>query len=405
MQITAIESLYWHACPRILTVLIHTDTGLVGLGETVDKIPGSRGALHGTLAPLLLGRDPLDIEGLWQSAADNILYHGFAGAEMRALSAVDVALWDLMGKYYDAPVYHLLGGRCRETVPTYNTCTGYGAMNDYALWQEDAGELARQLLDDGIRAMKIWPFDPASHESNGQYISPDGIVQGLKPIQQIRDAVGGAMEIGIEFHFRWNRASMERIVKALEPYDILFIEDVIHAVHPDEIKALSQHTSIPVVGSELLLTRWQLREWLEKHVSQILMTEPLWTGGISETRKIAYMAEAFGLPLVMHNISGPVGHAAVMHLGAHIRNLFMVESVRAFAQTYFPEFSNLAPRVTDGRLTVPEGPGLGVTLKPQALERDDLDRVVTDMAALSEAGDHWRYALGFSHAPPNRTQD
>ena len=400
MRITAVESLYWEAIPRVLTIRIHTDTGLVGLGETVDKIPGSRGALHGTLAPQLLGRDPLDIEGIWQDLADNILYHGFAGAEMRALSAVDIALWDLMGKHYGAPVYHLLGGRCRERIPTYNTCTGYGEMNDYALWQEDAGELARRLLADGYRAMKIWPFDPASGDSRGQYISPAGVEQSLRPIRQIRDAVGSEMEIGLEFHFRWNRASMERIVKALEPYDILFLEDVMHAVFPDEIKALSAHTLIPIVGSELMLTRWQMREWLEKHVSQILMTEPLWTGGISETRKLAYLAETFGVPLVLHNISGPVGHAACMHLGAHVADLFMVESVRAFAQTYFPLISNLAPRVTDGKLPVPDGPGLGVEILPEALARDDLSRVVTDEATLNAAGDRWQYALGFTHAPP-----
>ena len=402
MKITAIESLYWQAVPRVLTVRVHTDTGLIGLGETVDKIPGSRGALHGTLAPLLLGRDPLDIEGVWQDMANTILYHGFAGAEMRALSAVDIALWDLMGKHYGAPVYHLLGGRCRERVPTYNTCTGYGDMDDYALWQTDAGELARRLLADGIGAMKIWPFDPASRESRGQYISREGLEMGLRPIRQIRDAVGDAMEIGLEFHFRWNRAAMERIVAALAPYDILFLEDAIHAVYPDEIKALSQRTPIPIVGSELMLTRWQMREWLEKHVSQILMTEPLWTGGISETRKLANMAETFGTPLVMHNISGPVGHAAVMHLGAHIPNLFMVESVRAFCQTYFPVVSNLAPRVTEGTLPVPEGPGLGVEILPAALDRDDLSRVVTDDSILTAAGDDWRYALGFGHAPPQK---
>lgn len=400
MKITAIESLYWQAYPRVLYVRVHTDTGLIGLGETVDKIPGSRGALHGTLAPLLLGQDPLDIEGLWHTAANSIFYHGFAGAEMRALSAVDVALWDLMGKHYGAPVYHLLGGRVRERVPTYNTCTGFGAMNDYALWQTDAAALAKSLLADGIRAMKIWPFDPYSVAGRGQYISPQDVEAGLRPIRQIREAVGDAMEIGIEMHFRWSRAPMERIVRALEPYDILFIEDSIGAWYPDEIKALSERTSIPIVGSELLLTRWQLREWLEKHVSQILMTEPLWTGGISETRKIANMAEAFGVPLVMHNISGPVGHAAVMHLGAHVPNLFMVESVRAFAQTYFPEISTLAPRATDGTLPVPEGPGLGVEFLPEALERDDLNRVITTEETLREAGDDWAYTLGFSHAPP-----
>jgi len=404
MRITAIESLVWQAYPRLLTVRVHTDTGLVGLGETVDKVPGSRGALHGTVAPLLLGRDPLDIEGLWQAVADSILYHGFAGAEMRALSAVDLALWDLLGKHYGAPVARLLGGRCRDTVPTYNTCTGYGELNDYALWQDDAGELARRLLQDGYRAMKIWPFDPYSVDSRGQTISPQDVERGLVPIRQIRDAVGLEMEIGLEFHFRWNRASMERIVAALAPYEILFLEDALHAVHPDEIKALSQRTPIPIVGSELLLTRWQLREWLEKHVSQILMTEPLWTGGITETRKIAALADTFGVPLVLHNISGPVGHAACMHLGAHIPNLFMVESVRAFAQTYFPVISDLAPRVTEGRLPVPEGPGLGVSLRPEALARPDLSRVVTDADTLKSAGDAWQYALGFSHAPPRRNE-
>ena len=381
MKITAVESLYWRAYPRVLTVRIHTDTGLVGLGETVDKVPGSRGALHGTIAPLILDRDPLDIEGL---------------------SAVDIALWDLMGRHYGAPVYHLLGGRVRARVPTYNTCTGFGEVKDYARWQQDAGSLALSLLDDGIRAMKIWPFDPYSRKTGGATIHPRDLEKGLTPIRQIRDAVGDAMEIGLEFHFRWRRSAMARIVRALEPFDILFIEDAIHAVHPDEIKALSQRTSIPLVGSELLLTRWQLREWLEKHVSQIVMTEPLWTGGISETRKIAHMADTFGVPVVLHNIAGPIGHAACMHLGAHVPNLFMVESVRAFRQTYFPLLSNLETEVMDGALPVPSGPGLGVDLVPEALARDDLDVIRTDRESLGAAHEGWRYALGFGHTPPDQ---
>jgi L-alanine-DL-glutamate epimerase-like enolase superfamily enzyme len=225
---------------------------------------------------------------------------------------------------------------------------------------------------------------------------------GLKPIQQIRDAVGDEMEIGLEFHFRWNRASLERIVRALEPYNILFLEDVMHAVYPDEIKAISQRTTIPIVGSELLLTRWQLREWLEKHVSQILMTEPLWTGGISETRKIANLAETFGVPLVMHNISGPVGHAACMHLGAHIHNLFMVESVRAFYKTYFQEISNLKVSAIDGKMFVSPNPGLGVDLLPSAFERSDFASIRTDESSLDDAGDNWQYSLGFSHTPPQK---
>lgn len=393
MKITAIESLQWRAYPRLMVVRVHTDNGLIGLGETVDKIPAAKAALHGTLAPLFLGQDPLDIEGLWRFAIDNLMYHGYAGGETRALSALEIALWDIMGKQYNAPLYHLLGGKTRDAVPTYNTCIGTETMPDYATWHEDAGLLARSLLADGIRAMKIWPFDQFSEASLGQRIRLDEIEQGLKPIRQIRAAVGFDMEIGIEFHFRWNRASMERIVPALEPYDILFLEDVMPAIYPDEIKLLTQKTSIPIVGSETLMTRWQLREWLEKHVTQIVMTDPVWNGGIAETRKIANLAETFGVPLVLHNVAGPICHAVCMHLGVHIPNLFYVESVRAFYRTYFPILSDLSPRVHDGQLTAPQGPGLGVTLKPATLERDDLVRQRSEGNGLAigrrAMGDHW----------------
>jgi L-alanine-DL-glutamate epimerase-like enolase superfamily enzyme len=376
-----------------LVVRVHTDAGIVGLGETVDKLPGARGALHGTVAPLLLGQDPLDIEGLWRFVMDNIMYHGYAGAELRALSAVEVALWDILGKRYGAPLYQILGGRTRTRIPSYNTCVGFGEIQDYGAWQTDAGALARSLLVNGINAMKIWPFDRFSEGSFGQYISPAQVEQGLQPVRQIREAVGASIEIGIECHFRWNRPSMERIVRALEPYGILFLEDPLPAVYPEEIRLLGQRTTIPIVGSELLLTRWQLREWMEKHVVSILMTDPLWNGGVGETRKIAAMAEAFGLPLVLHNLAGPIGHAATMHLGAHIPNLFFVESARALYRSYSATLSDLVPAPVDGCFAVPEGPGLGVNLNPSALERGDLTRELSSGAGLAEGrramGDHW----------------
>ncbi len=393
MKITRIETLQWKALPRLLTVRVHTDSGIIGLGETADKIPGAKAALHGVIAPLVLGQDPLDIEGLWRFVMDNIMYNGYAGAETRALSAFEVALWDIMGKHYGAPLYHLLGGKTRDRVPTYNTCIGFGDCHDYRAWYEDAGALAQSLLDDEIYAMKIWPFDQYSESSFGQRISPAQIKQGLIPVQQIRDRVGDRMEIGIECHFRWNRVSMERIARALEPYDILFLEDVMPPVYPDEIKALSDRTSIPIIGSELLLTRWQLREWLEKHVWQIFMTDPVWNGGIAETRKIAALTETFGVPLVLHNIAGPICHAACMHLGAHIPNLFYVESVRAFYKGYFELLSGFKPRVSDGHLDIPDGPGLGVNLLDSALQRDDLIRQVSSGEGLAKGrramGDHW----------------
>jgi L-alanine-DL-glutamate epimerase-like enolase superfamily enzyme len=300
-----------------------------------------------------------------------------------------------MGKHYNAPLYHLLGGKTRTQIPTYNTCIGFGSVQDYALWaqQGNAGELAKSLLADGIKAMKIWPFDRFSERAFGQYISLQDVEAGLQPIRAIRDAVGDAMEVGIECHFRWNRASIERIARALEPYNILFMEDVMGAVYPDEIKAFSQRSSIPVIGSELLMTRWQLRDWIQNGVSQIVMTDPVWNGGIAETRKIANMAEAYGLPIVLHNVAGPICHAACMHLGAHLPNLYFVESVRAFYKTYFPIIGDFGVKVDDGTLNLPEGAGLGVNLRPEMLDRDDLSRVVSEGEGLAGGrramGDHW----------------
>jgi len=396
MRITAIESLRWEAYPRLLIVRVHTDAGVVGTGETVDKIPGARGALHGTVAPLLLGQDPREIEGCWRFVFDNLMYHGFSGAELRALSAVELALWDLLGQHYGAPLFHLLGGRTRDRVPTYNTCIGTPEVDDYRPWHDrdgDAAALAQSLLDDGIAAIKIWPFDPFSERSHGQYISAADVERGLRPIRQIREAHGDRVEIGVECHFRWSRAAAERIARALEPYDILFLEDPLPAVNPDEIKALAQRTRIPIVGSELLMTRWQVREWLEKHVAHYLMTDPVWNGGVGETRKIASMAEAFGVPLILHNVAGPFCHAACLHLGAHIPNLAFVESVRAFYKSYFPILADYAPRAEDGHFAPPEGPGLGVRLREEVLRRPDLSRQISDGGGLAVGrramGDHW----------------
>ncbi|MGB1285239.1 MAG: mandelate racemase/muconate lactonizing enzyme family protein [Aggregatilineales bacterium] len=396
MKITAIESIQIPELPRLMLVQVHTDSGIVGIGETVDKIPGSKGALHGTLAPLLLGQNPMDIEGLWQFMMDNIMYHGYAGAEVRALSAVEIALWDIVGKHYNIPLYQLLGGKVRDAVPTYNTCIGYGDYQDYQQWHEDAGVLAQSLLDDGVHAMKIWSFDRFSERSMGQYIRQADIAAGLKPIQQIRDAVGDAMEIGIECHFRWNRASIERIARALEPYNILFLEDVMPAVFPDEIKRISERISIPIVGSELLLTRWQMRDWLQKGVSQIAMTDPVWNGGIAETRRIANLAEAYGTPLVLHNVAGPICHAVSLHIGAHIPNLFFMESVRAFYRGYFDVIGDYTPLPADGHFSLAhlsQKPGIGVILNPELLARDDLIRETSsgDGKAIGKRamGDHW----------------
>src|SRR5258707_11263362 len=160
MKITAVETIHLargitvHAGPiQWLWVLIHTDEGLTGLGETYPHPEAEKAVIHRSLAPVLLGRDPLCIDRLWADMFQAISYSGWAGAEMRAISAIDIALWDLAGKAARAPIYQLLGGASRSSIRSYNTCY------DRVDFLTEPVRLARQLLASGIRAMKIWPFD------------------------------------------------------------------------------------------------------------------------------------------------------------------------------------------------------------------------------------------------------
>ena len=373
MKITKIETLSFAGLPRLLLVRVHTDTGLIGLGETYDKAPGALAATHGTIAPILLGNDPRDIERLWQFCFDNIRYHGFAGAELRALSALEIALWDILGKSLGVPVYRLLGGAMRSAVSTYNTCIGHAPLNDYQRWHENAGELAKELKAEGITGVKIWPFDQFSRRSFGQTISKAEIEAGLEPVRSIRQAVGDDFRIGIECHFRYNRAAMEQICYALEPYHIYFVEDPLPATNTAETKRLSQATKIPIVGSETLFSRWQMRDWIASGATQVVMTDIAWSGGIAETRRLANLAEAFGLPIVFHNAGGPIAHMASLHVAAHVPNLFELEMVRAFYKTYFKELTDVEVTITDGYLPIPaERPGLGIELNPDIWQRADL---------------------------------
>src|SRR5262245_56475266 len=167
-------------------------------------------------------------------------YHGWAGAEMRAISAVDIALWDLLGKFTGQPVYQLLGGRSRDRIRTYNTC--YDHVYDF---NRDVGKLAQDLLGMGIQAMKIWPFDHRALVNQGQYITLAELESCLQPVRQIREAAGNAMDIAMEFHGYWNLPSAIKIAQVLEPYRIMWLEEMLPQDNMGAYQQLAQETSIP----------------------------------------------------------------------------------------------------------------------------------------------------------------
>ena len=370
MKITSIETVYLskgitvHAGPiQWLWVRIHTDEGLIGLGETYPHPEAESAIVHRSLAPVLLGRDPLSIDKLWADMFQAISYSGWAGAEMRAISAVEIALWDLAGKTMGVPIYQLLGGASRAAIRTYNTC--YDRVN----FLTEAVRLARELTESGIRAMKIWPFDGIARETGGHYITADQIRRGIEPLRLIREEFGDSMDVALEFHGYWNLPSAIQIAQAVQPYSPMWLEEMVPQDNLAVYKELSATTNLPLCLSERLMTRYGFRELLENRAARIIMPDISWCGGISEAKKIASMAETYYLPVAPHNCGGPILHYASTHLAANLTNLCILESVR---RHYLEEYKGIVTRdlaPVNGELPLPPGPGLGVELDPGIFSR------------------------------------
>ncbi len=375
MKITAVETirlrrgLNVHAGPIGWTwVRIHTDEGLTGLGETYPHPASEQAVVLERLAPKLVGQDPLAIEQRWAEMFQEVSYSGWAGAEMRAISAVDLALWDLLGQACGRPVHQLLGGPCRERVRVYNTCY------DHFDFLTQPVELARSLLEMGVRAMKIWPFDPIAKETNGQWITAEQMRQGLSGLESIRNELGDEMDVAMEFHGYWSLPCAIEIAHALEPLAPMWLEEMLPQDNLAAYRELALSTRLPLCLSERLMTIWQYRELLGLRAARIVMPDLAWCGGFTQAKKIAAMAEAHYLPVAPHNCGGPVLHWASAHFAAAIPNLRILETVR---RHYLDEYDGLMDRMlvpVDGWLPVPGEPGLGVRLNEDRLNQDDVER-------------------------------
>ncbi len=390
MKIRRIETIRIDERPNLLWLLVHTDEGPVGLGETFFGAAAVEAYVHETLAPMVIGRNPLEIDRL---STDLVGYLGFrsSGVEVRGNSAFDIALWDLFGKATGQPVAQLLGGFSREAIRTYNTCAGtdyirkaagqktanYGLSetgveyDDLNAFLTCADDLAHSLLADGITAMKIWPFDIAAEKSGGQYISLPDLKAGLKPLEKIRKAVGDRMDIMVEFHSMWQLLPALQIAKALAPFETFWHEDPIKMDSLSSLRRYCEVSPAPISASETLGSRWGFRDLLETGVAGVIMLDVSWCGGLSEARKIVSMAEAWHLPVAPHDCTGPVVLAASTHLSLNAPNALVQESVRAYYKTWYKDLVTALPRVDNGTITVPPGPGLGLELSP------DLDRIFT----------------------------
>ncbi|RYH12303.1 mandelate racemase/muconate lactonizing enzyme family protein [Tropicimonas sp. IMCC6043] len=398
MKITAIRTYRVEAHQNVLWVHVETDAGITGLGETFYGAASVEAHIHDTLASRLLGQNPLHIEALHREMLNLPNAQSSTGVEYRACSAIDIALWDLFGKVCGQPVHQMLGGLCFDKMRVYNTCAGTkyvstkkikpvdtwnfgegGKYEDLQAFMTDAGALAEDLLENGITAMKIWPFDPAAMENKGLWISAEQMKAAIRPFEQIRKAVGDRMEIMVEFHSLWNLPTAKKIAKALEPFAPTWYEDSIRMNSPQALAEYARSTDVWTCASETLGSRYAYKEFLDRDACHVVMADLCWTGGLTEGRKIAAMAETYHRPFAPHDCIGPVGFAAAIHMSFSQPNTLIQESVRAFYKGWYRDLVTEVPRIEDGYVYPMEGPGLGTELQPGFFERSDLSMRASEL--------------------------
>jgi L-alanine-DL-glutamate epimerase-like enolase superfamily enzyme len=387
-RIRSVATVRVESQPNVCWVLIETDGGVLGLGETFFGAEAVEAYIHETAAPYLVGRDALAITAHWR-ALYRLWSRKGVGAEARGASAIDVALWDTFGHVTGLPLYQLLGGRVRDDIRVYNTCAGPGYQStrlapgdslfgigapgapDEDLWAflHEPEALVESLLAEGIRAMKVFPFDATLAFDGGQLADREMVAAGIAIVDRIRRAGGDRMEVAVEMRSRWLLPAAKRIVASLEPYDPIWIEDPIRNDNLDALAELARSTSIPIAAGENIGSRMRQREMLASGAVGIALSDATWCGGVTEARRIAELAAVHAVPFGLHDCSGPVNLAVGTHVSMSVENAFMQEIVRAYCRGWYRDVAEGLPPIADGRITVTDAPGHGVRLAPDLLAR------------------------------------
>lgn len=388
-KITAIETtMPEEQMPGLLLVRVHTASGLVGHGETCYAPHAVAAMIHDWMGRRLLGASALTIESHWRFLYERVGAFGGYGTELRALSALDLALWDILGQVCHQPIWQLLGGKVRDTVPVYNSCGGpsYGVrrpggsrdqgwpghgdggrpgpLEDFWASVNTPGELAEELLAEGYTAMKMWTLDRSAHKTYGRFVSWEDAKQAAAPFFAIRERVGWKMELILDGHGFFLLPAALRIAEVFEDAKLMWLEDVLRVDCVDSLASFRQRIKTPVAASEMLIRREDLRLALEKQAADYIMIDPTWVGGISESVRLAHFAESYNLPVLMHDCTGPLTLLAGLHVAASTSGVIYQETVRAHMRTVYKDLIDTPVVVQSGSIAPPVAPGIGTRLNP-----------------------------------------
>lgn len=355
-----------------LVVEVETDTGLIGIGEAGSAggpLVSTQVVIEHELKPLLLGEDPLRIEYLWQKMFQRSRQHGRRGIIMHAISGLDVALWDLVGKVAGLPLYRLLGGY-RDRVEAYASGGFYQEGKDVAALAEEAGSYVSQ----GYRAMKMKIGRNPSTQTNLREMLPlhdtcvVSLEEDLARVAAVRQVLGNEAKLMVDVNCVWSPALAIRMGRAMEPHNLYWIEE---PVATDDIKGsaeVARALGTAIAGYETEVGVYGFRELITQGAVDIIQPDIAWAGGFTECRRIAALAYAHNIMVAPHAFSSALTLVAAMHLLASIPNGLMLEfdqNPHALREQLLKE----PIRAENGYVTMPERPGLGVELDPEAIER------------------------------------
>ncbi|MEY3430135.1 MAG: hypothetical protein RJB30_67 [Actinomycetota bacterium] len=381
MKISSVKPFVHPDFPNLVYVEVTTDEGIVGLGESYYFGSTVAHFINEFAGPAILGKDPLDRESISKTLTTYVGYNS-SGVETRARSAIDIALWDIAGKIANKPIYRLIGGDSPRPLRIYNTCAGkeymrksnqgsksWGLDNesntyeDLRAFMSDAGSLAKELLSEGVTAMKIWPFDLFSEKNWGSEISAADLKSGLAPIEKIRAAVGSRMDIMVELHALWSPKAAKEIMTALKEFEIYWVEDPIYPDNLDELESLRGDGMPPIAHGETIASRKRVETLVKRNLIDVLTLDLSWCGGLTEGLHFAELARANGVKIAPHDCTGPVGLTIGAHLSTADENALIQETVRAAYRTWYPHLVDGLPEINGGTLALSESAGLGLRLR------------------------------------------
>ncbi|WP_101295855.1 mandelate racemase/muconate lactonizing enzyme family protein [Halegenticoccus soli] len=359
-------------------VTVETSEGVTGIGECYPS-PGVHQIITDYLRPVLVGENPADVERLYNLMRESLSGRGSQqGIGTIAISGVEIALWDATGKLLGQPVYQLLGGKMREEVTVYADCHAGEAMVESAeegqateTYEPEAYAAAAQAaVDDGFDIVKFDLDVPSGREFDtlSRHFDPPEIKHKRRVVEAVTGEVGHDAEVAVDLHWNFSPETVERLCRALEPYDIAWIEDPLPPENGDAIRELKRRVNATILTGENRYGRHGFRDLIEGQAVDFLAPDVPKTGGIAETKKIADMAEAYYQALVPHNIGSPVATAATAHVGATVPNFVALE----YHAREVPWWEDLLvrdePFIENGRIQIPDGPGLGIELDWDVVE-------------------------------------